>query len=263
MSTSKGRETTVTKSKEEKQKGKRVNVRMPKHVLTQLTTDEGLSELPREILSRTCAEIAKGRLLKDIFPNYDIENGHPKNTTLSLRLTEQELNQIIAATIKLQIPKARGLSGLIYWILSGTYAELAKNRSLDDIFSEKTLQVDHSPNNKQPTPDSVKTKAKTKVIRRDTRKAGTESETIGIYGDSQLHAKLIRPKQEEIQNAGNNALIILEDGNYPAGVKEEMLNSVQTYINLFTVETVNSKTGKVVKKYDGKPNHAVAETTET
>jgi hypothetical protein len=221
----------------------RINEEVKTQLKEQLTAPQTLDELARDIVSKTCEEIAKDLSLNNIFPNY-IEAKHSKTENIELNFTEAEYKQIIntaAYATAYEILSEKDLHGedgvqeLIRRILYGACAEFAKKRALIDIFPaeikltfadlpseiEEKTQSD-SENVEEQKTEPTKNKRKERV---DIQNAKLLNETIGIYGDSKLHSKQIQLEQVKIQNAGNNALIILKDVYYPAGIQDEMFKS--------------------------------------
>lgn len=253
-------------------------LRINEDVITQLkerlTAPQTLDGLARDILSKTCDEIAKDRSLNDIFPNY-IETKHSKTENIELNFTEAEYKQITntaayATAYEIMSEKdlhgEEGIQELIRRILYGACAEFSNKRALIDIFpaeikltfADLPPEIEEKTQSDSESVEEQKTEPKEKKEQRiDIQEAKLLNETIGIYGSSKLDSHRIQLEQEKIQNAGNNALIILKDAYYPPGVQDEMFKSCTdlsakersfTYLDLFENKTITkSEDGVVIR----------------
>ncbi|MFZ4856061.1 MAG: hypothetical protein ACOYL3_06660 [Desulfuromonadaceae bacterium] len=226
-------------------------LRINEDVITQLkerlTAPQTLDELARDIVSKTCDEIAKDRSLNDIFPNY-IEAKHSKTDNLEINFTDPEYKQVTGtaafATAYEILCEKDGLDELLCRILHGACAEI--------VSASKPITKTKN--------KSRLTTEKDREERVDIQNTKLLNETIGIYGNSKLHSPRIQLEQEKIQNTGNNALIILEDVYYPPGVQDEMFKSCTdlsakersfTYLDLFENKTITkSEDGVVIRTLD-------------
>lgn len=217
---------------------KPLTVRINKDVKTQLTArltaPQTLDGFVRDIVSKTCDEIAKDRSLNEIFPNH-IDTKHGKTENLEINLTEKEYEQLTDtaayATAYEILREKDGLHELIRRILYGYCAEATN--------SSKPKPKDH------------------KHIEKNETKPKDKNYTIGIYGDSKLHSAQIKLEQERIQSNGSDTLIILQDGYYSDAIIKEMFESciapakktkkdeeeeqIFRYINLFTNKTITKR----------------------
>ncbi len=223
---------------------KTVSVALSKDTIDRLTVKcskpQTLDELAREIISKTCVEIAKDRSLFDIFPYY-VDVKRSKTEKLNLNFTKAEYEQVIGtaayATAYEILCEKDGLHELICRILYGYCAETA-NSSKDE-------------------------PKDTKHIEKNETKPKEKSYTMGIYGSSTLHSAQIKLEQEKIQSNGSDTLIILQDGYYSDAIIKEMFESciapakktkkdeeeeqIFRYIDLFTNKTITKR-----KTNDGK-----------
>ena len=221
----------------------RINEDVKTQLTARLIAPQTVDGLARDILSKTCDEIAKDRSLNDIFPNY-VHTKHSKTDNLELNFTEAEYEQITDtaayATAYEILCEKDGLHELIRRILYGYCAEIA--------------------NSSKPKEDKPKD---TKHIEKNETKPKEKSYTMGIYGSSTLHSAQIKLEQEKIQSNGSDTLIILQDGYYSDAIIKEMFESciapskktkkdeeeeqIFRYIDLFTNKTITKR-----KTNDGK-----------